>query len=226
MLDRLALSSAEFQSASDGLSLLTLWNIVKRRRFLILATTLLLLAAAIAASVLSAREYEATGEIQVQKDSSDALGLDSLMGAAAGGAGDALEANVTLQTQAKILESQTLGLEVVNKLSLADTKDFKPKFSVMGWISGLVSPAGVADAPTAVLNDSPNKRDRVFNIFKANTKVAPVTGTRLIQVSYTSQDPKLAAAVVNGLIDSLIDYNFQTRYAAPSPASDGLGKQL
>ena len=79
MMNQLALISAELQPASDGLSLLTLWVILKRRRFLILATTLLLLAAAIAASVLSAREYQAAGEIHVQKDSSAAQGFDSLM---------------------------------------------------------------------------------------------------------------------------------------------------
>lgn len=227
MKPQLAINSrSDFQSAREGMTLLDLWTIVRRRRLLIFAITVALLACAIAASILSTRRYEATGEIQIQKDSSDALGLDSLMGSAADGAGDSLDANVTLQTQAKILESQTLGLQVINHLHLADTADFQSHFSPMGWVYGLMSPAGVSDSPSAKLDDAPNKRDRVMNIFKANTKIAPVSGTRLIEINYTSSDPKLASAAVNELINGLIDYNFQTRYTATSQASEWLGKQL
>jgi succinoglycan biosynthesis transport protein ExoP len=210
----------------EALTFLDLWKIVRRRRWLIAAVTLVLLALAITKCVLSTRLYQSTGEIQIQKDSSDALGLDSLMGGEASTGGDALEGNVTLQTQAKILESQTLGLEVIEQLKLENTEDFKPRFSPVGWLFGLVSPKGVADPSGTGLQDSPNKRDHMFGVFKSNTKVAPVAGTRLIDVTYTSSDPKIAAAAVNCLIDSLVDYNFQTRYKATSQASEWLGKQL
>jgi succinoglycan biosynthesis transport protein ExoP len=213
-------------SPSDGLTLLDLWKILRRRRYVLLAITLILVGAAIAASIFSTRRYEATGEIQVQKDSSDALGLDSLMGSEAAGGSDALEANVTLQTQAKILESQTLGLQVIEQLHMADAADFKGRFSPLGWMLGLLSPKGAADPRGATLEASPKKRDHVFGVFRTNTKVAPVAGTRLIEVSYTSSDPKLAAAAVNSLIQGLVDYNFQTRYTATSEASEWLGKQL
>jgi succinoglycan biosynthesis transport protein ExoP len=214
------------QLPSDALTLLDLWAIARNRRLWIGTIMLAFAGAAITASVLSTRRYKATGEIQVQKDSSDALGLDSLMGSAPGGAGDALDANVTLQTQAKVLESQTLGLQVINQLHLENTSDFEPRFNPLGRILGVLSPKGVADPVEASLEASPRKRDWVFSVFKSNTKIVPVPGTRLIEVSYTSPDPKIAAAVVNQLISSLTDFNFQTRYTATSQASEWLGKQL
>jgi capsular exopolysaccharide synthesis family protein len=210
---------------SDALTLLDLWKVVRRRRWAIFTITFLLIGAAVTASILSTRRYQATGEIQVQKDSSDALGLDSMMGSAAG-ATDALDANITLQTQAKILESQTLGLEVIEQLHMTDTADFQSHFSPVGWVLGLLSPKGVADPKLAPLEASPKKRDHAFGVFKANTKIEPVSGTRLIEVSYTSSDPKIACAAVNSLIQGLVDYNFQTRYTATSQASEWLGKQL
>jgi succinoglycan biosynthesis transport protein ExoP len=219
-------SSTPAAAQSDGLTLLDLWKILRRWRYVLLGITLVLLVAAILVCIFSTRRYEATGEIQVQKDSSDALGLDSLMGSEAAGGSDGLEANVTLQTQAKILESQTLGLQVIDQLHMAGTADFQSRFSPIGWALGLVSPKGVADPRGAPLEASPRKRDHVFAVFKANTKVAPVAGTRLIEVSYTSSDPKQAAAAVNSLIQGLVDYNFQTRYTATSEASEWLGKQL
>jgi len=222
----LAPGIVEAHRISQGTTLLDLWKIVRRRKIVFAATLIAALSCALLVSVFSTRRYEATGEIQVQKDSSDALGLDSLIGGAGGSPTDALDANVTLQTQAKILESQTLALKVVDRLHLADAPDFQRHFSLSGWMFSLLAPKGVPDKAGTSLEDSPNKRDRVFKTFSANTKVAPVPGTRLIDVSYTSTDPKLAAATVNQLIDSLIDYNFQTRYLATSQASEWLGKQL
>jgi succinoglycan biosynthesis transport protein ExoP len=216
----------EAHHVSQGTTLLDLWKIVRRRKYVFVFTLVIALGCAMLASIFTTRRYEATGEIQVQKDSSDALGLDSLIGGAGGSPTDALDANVTLQTQAKILESQTLALTVVDHLHLADADDFRSHFSLQGWMFSLFAPKGVPDRAGRSLEDSPNKRDRVFQIFSANTKVAPVAGTRLIDVSYSSTDPRLAAATVNQLIDSLIDYNFQTRYLATSQASDWLGKQL
>jgi len=217
--------NAAVSVSPDALTLLDLWKVVRRRRWVIFTITLLLIGAAIATSVFSTRRYQATGEIQVQKDSSDALGLDEMMGSAAG-ASDALDANITLQTQAKILESQTLGLGVVDQLHMTDTADFQSHFNPLGWVLGLLSPKGVPDPHFASLEASPKKRDHAFSVFKDNTKIAPVAGTRLIEVSYTSSDPKLASAAVNSLIQGLIDYNFQTRYTATSQASEWLGKQL
>jgi polysaccharide biosynthesis transport protein len=220
------INNAEVQSHSDALTLLDLWAIMRHRRVWIGTIMLVFVAASITASILSTRRYQATGEIQVQKDSSDALGLDSLMENATGGAGDALDANVTLQTHAKVLESQTLALQVINQLHLANTSDFQPRFNPFGWLAGLLNPKEMADPSAVSLEASPRKRDWVFGVFKRNTKIVPVPGTRLIEVSYTSPDPKIAAAAVNQLIASLIDYNFQTRYTATSQTSEWLGKQL
>jgi succinoglycan biosynthesis transport protein ExoP len=211
---------------SDALTLLDLWKMIRRRRWVVFTIVFLSLTAAIAISIFSTRMYQATGEIQVQKDSSDALGLDSLMGSEASAGSDALEGNVTILTQAKILESQTLGLEVIERQHLTDTVDFRHHFSLVGWMLGLLSPKGPTDPHSSTLEGSPRKRDQAFRVFKANTKIEPVSGTRLIEVSYTSSDPKIAASAVNALIEGLVDYNFQTRYTATSQASEWLGKQL
>ena len=226
MSNSLMTIEAQEQVSSQELTLLHLWEIIKDRRGIVFGTMLVTLAIAILFVVSSTRKYEATGEIQIQKDSTDALGLDSMMSGAGGGATDALDANVTLQTEAKIMESQTLALTVINHLHLENEEDFKPKFSVIGWATGWLSPKGPSDPAGAGLGESPVKRDRLVRTFQANTKVLPVSGTRLIQVVYTSTDPRLAAHVVDQMIDGLIDYNFQTRYAATSQTSEWLGKQL
>ena len=55
-------------------------------------------------------------------------------------------------------------------------------------------------------------------------KVTP--GTRLLEVSYTNRDPQVASAVVNHLVQALIDYTFQTKFAATNQVSQWLEGQL
>jgi polysaccharide biosynthesis transport protein len=196
-----------------------------RRRVIIFGAVLVMFSLAVLGSIFGARRYEASGQLQVQKESMDGLGLSSMMGDA-GGATDALDGNITIQTQATILQSDTLALRVIKDLNLEQTEDFKPKFSPLGWVFGLIAPAGARDPAHASLEDSPGRRTHASLVFSRNLQVKPISGTRLIEITYYNPDPKIAAAVVNHLIQALTDYSFQTRYNATSQASDWLGGQL
>jgi capsular exopolysaccharide synthesis family protein len=208
------------------LTLRDLLLIYKRRRKIVYGTILLFGALAAIYCAVCTQRYEATGTIQVQKESSDSLGLDSLMSGAGDSASDALAANINLQTQANILQSDTLALRTIEDLHMEGTRDFRPRWNPVGWVLGLFSPAGIPDSAQAKLEDAPHRRQRALNVFKKNLKVKPVSGTRLIEIDYLNPDPQLAAAVVNKLTLSLIDYTFQTRYNATNQASEWLSSQL
>jgi len=161
----------------------------------------------------------------VQKDSTDALGLESMMGSAVGDS-DALDANITLQTQADLLQSDTLALRVIEGLDLEKADDFRPRFNPVGWLLNLVTPAGPPDPAHASLDQSPKRRTHALKVFSSHLSVNVVSGTRLIEVHFLSSDPKLAAAVVNELMRGLVEYTFQTRFTATNQASIWLGGQL
>jgi polysaccharide biosynthesis transport protein len=219
------MSTVTHNHTSEDLTISGLLLILKRRRLVLFGTTLLLFTCAVLVCIFMTRRYEAQGKIQVAKQGSDGLGLEDMMGGASG-ASDALDANITLQTQADILKSDTLALQVIEKLKLQDTPDFKARFSPTGWLLGLMSPKGPKDPAHASLEDSPSRRSSVLRTFHSHLKVETVAGTRLIQISYTSSDPKIAAAVVNDLAKGIVDYNFQTRYNATNEASQWLSGQL
>jgi capsular exopolysaccharide synthesis family protein len=144
----------------------------------------------------------------------------------AGGASDALQANIMIQTQASILGSDTLALRTIENLHMEGTQDFLPRWSPLNWLIALVSPKGISDPPGAPLEDAPARRRAVLKVFAKNLRVKPVAGTRLIEIDYLNPDPHLAAAVVNELTQGLIDYTFQTRYNATTQASSWLTGQL
>ncbi len=220
-----AQSRALTPSSRRELTLDDLWSLCRRRRAIILGTVFAIFTFAALVCTFSERRYVATGQLQVQKESMDGLGLSTMMGDAAG-ATDALDANITIQTEATILESDTLALRVIKDLNLESTPDFQPHFKAVGWVLGLISPAGVKDPAGASIDDSPARRSHALLVFSRNLTVKPISGTRLIQVTYVNPDPRVAAAVVNHLIQALTDFSFQTRYNATSQASDWLGSQL
>jgi capsular exopolysaccharide synthesis family protein len=201
-----------------------LWGILSRRRRIVLGVLLLTIGFTAVLFALGTRLYKASAQIQVQKDTADALNMDTMMRPES--QSDALDANITLQTQAQILQSDSLALQVVRELNLEKSPDFRSHFNPIGWVVGLVAPAGIPDPKNVPLDEAPGRRARVIRIFESHLKVSPVSGTRLINVEYLSTDPRTAAAVVNHLVEDLIEFNFQTRHNATREASGWLASQL
>src|ERR1700722_12616898 len=194
-----------------------------RRRGIIYITLAGFFLLAILALLFSTRRYKSVGEIELQKDSTSSLGIQT---EAADTPSDALEVNMIIQTQAKILESDSLALSVIEDLHLEQTEDYKQKWSPVDWILGLFAPAGKSDPKGASLENSPHRRMRVLKIFHRKLTVRPVAGTRLIDVEYLSPDPQLAAAVVNHLMQGLIEKGYQARFNATMQATSWLSSQL
>jgi polysaccharide biosynthesis transport protein len=208
------------------LTLRDLLNIYQRRKIIVMTVVISLFALVAIYCSVCTRRYQATAVVQLQKESADAMGLDSIMSSAAGGASDALNANIDIQTQANILQSDTLALRTIDALHMEGTYDFQRHFSPIGWVTGLFATGKSADIPGITLEDSPARRQCALKAFSGNLKVKPVSGTRLIEIDYTNPDPKLAAAVVNTLTRELSDYTFQTRFDATKAASKWLGEQM
>jgi capsular exopolysaccharide synthesis family protein len=176
--------------------------------------------------IVATRRYDSTGIIQVQSKSQDGLGLDTMASGGSETSPDALAVNMDIQTQVNILQSDSLGIKTIEQLHMEGTKDFESHWNPIGWFFGLFSPAGTPDPANASLENSPQRRRRALLVFENHLKVKATPGTRLIDITYSSPDPKLAAAVVNKLTELLIDYSFQTRFDATNQAASWLNSQI
>jgi capsular exopolysaccharide synthesis family protein len=203
-----------------------LLRIFRRRKHALYSIFILAFLAAVALCAFSTRRYSASAQIELQKSGSDGLGLDSMFSGASSAFDDPLSLNVDLQTQASILQSDTLAIPVIQKLKLEQDPDFAPHFNPIGWFLGVISPSGVPDPPKAPLQNSPARRERVLSRFEKNLSVRALAGTRLIEVTYRNPNPRVAASVVNELVQALIDYTFQVRYVATNQTSKWLEAQL
>lgn len=220
--------SAVSQPVPDSLKEMTILDflgILSRRRWIVLGVLLSVVSLAAFLFITSTRLYKASAEIQVQRDTADALSLNNMIGPSEAGI-DAEELNMNLQTQAQILQSDSLALQVIRELDLEKSPDFRSRFSPLGWVMGLLSTPPTPDPKGVPLEDAPGRRSRAITIFQSRLKVQPRSGTHLIDISYLSDDPRLAAAVVNNLVHDLSEYNFQTRHNATQEAGAWLENQL
>jgi polysaccharide biosynthesis transport protein len=227
-MDKIALQpSAVVITANPSSPELTLREVgvmLTRRRFIIYVSLLICFLLAILALIVSTRRYKSVGEIELQKDSTASLGIQTTENGDA--PSDALEVNMIIQTQAQILQSDSLALRVIEDLHLEQTEDYRQKWSPLEWVTALFGNGGAPDPKNGTLENSPHRRMRVLKIFHRKLTVKPIAGTRLIDVEYLSPNPELAAAVVNHLLQGLIEKGFQARYDATMQATTWLGSQL
>jgi len=221
------LTIAERIPVSDEFTIRGVLTVLNRRRSLIYIGIAACFLIGVTVCFFLTPRYKSIGEIEVQKSATDGLGLQNLTNPIQDDRPDALDASITQQTQATILQSRSLALKVIEDLNLENTADFKPAFSPVGWTLALLNSGGAPTDPQgAKLEDSPHRRDHVLKIFQKRLKITPQSGTRLIDIQYTSSDPKIAAAVVNDVAKSLVDYTLNSRFAATSQVSGWLSGQL
>lgn len=216
------------QTTRTDWTLADLLIVLRRRRryvFTVAAASLLLVTCY---CVFATPRFEASGEIEVQRESPAAFGLEtSVTGDAAPVIGDSLDFSLTLETEARILRSKTLALGVIKDLNLETTHEYFPQnrhgFQIPGSVFFWRKPL----EPLSIdLDHAPNRQYVALKIFSSHTKITPETGTRLIEIKYSDPDPRLAAAVVNGLMQGLTDYTYQTRFQSTAQASTLLAGQL
>jgi succinoglycan biosynthesis transport protein ExoP len=212
--------------ADNELTIHGLLMILKRRRTIILTAVAACFLVGVIACIFVRPRYKAVGQIEIQRSATDGLGLENLTNPIREERSDALDADITLQTQATILQSTGLALKVIEDLNLEKTEDFKPTFNPLGWVFDILTPRGPSDGATTSLESSPHRRDSAVRAFQKRLKISAMPGTRLIEIQYKSSDPKIAAAVVNDVAKSLVDFTLNSRYAATSQVSGWLTAQL
>lgn len=218
-------SAGAWIRADDGWTLGDAMEFLRRRWRWIAGISAACVVLATLYALTAPPRYEATGEVEIQKDQSSPLGLTALETGGRGASGDALDYDVTQATQVDILKSDTLALKVIEQLGLEKTKPF---FGGKAYLfrRGMEFWRHPLEPLSVPLKDAPDRRYAALKIFHENLQVYPVSGTRLIRISYEDGNPRRAAAVVNALIEALLGYGFQARYTATTQATKWLSGQL
>lgn len=201
-----------------GLNLALYWHIIVKHRLVIGAAVLLALAVGVVLTLMTTPIYRATATIQIDREATrvvDIEGTDPSKG------GDA----DFYQTQYALLQSRSLAERVVQRENLASDPDFMAQKtgSSFGAITRLFGRG--QDAPA--LSGTPEQRARAATSrLKAGISIAPVRGSRLVNISYESSDREVAQRVVNAVAENFIGANLDRRFEGAGYARNFLEEKL
>src|SRR6266481_295742 len=117
-----------------------------------------------------------------------------------------------IETQSKVLTSETLALQTIRNTGLAAN----PEFSAGGIPSEAIATGSLAN----------QKRPPEVAAFLGSLSVKRIPSSRLMEVSYESTDPVLAAHILNAHLENYKAQNIQSRYEATLEATRFLTSQL
>jgi receptor protein-tyrosine kinase len=162
-------------------------------------------------SLMQPRLYESQASLEIQGANENFLNLRDVY-PTAGPGGDT---DISVQTQAEILQDDAVIVQVVQKLGLAGEPEFRGTRSIWRRFRG----ASEQDSSTLA------ERNAVDAV-RENLKIVPVRGTRIIRVAFDARDPQLAAEVANAIARTFIDQNIEARQRAARQTRDALKRQI
>ena len=188
--------------------LLDYWRVLQKHQWLILFFLLTVVTIVTIATFRMQPVYQATARIEIGKENTNILPFQGV---------DAydiyLDLENNIETQAKILQSETLALQTITSTGVANHPEF--------------GGSGKGDK-SVIIPRSPANQERppALTAFLSRLSVKRVPNSRLLDVTLEASDPKLAARVLNAHLENFIEQNFRSRYEATTNASNWLAGQL
>jgi capsular exopolysaccharide synthesis family protein len=212
------------------IDLLEYWRVVTKRKWILVTFAAVLVVFVAVLSFTATPLYRATATILIDEPSASLVNIQDVLNY--GGYLQTDYLGTYFNTQLKLLTSRSLAERVAKKLNLGARPEFRtartsranPVQAVksilsLRWLFPSKKPA--AAAPSA---GSP-AASYAFAVLDG-LGVSPVPETRIVQVSYTSSHPVLAADIVNTLVEEFVSYSVETRYEATKQTSEFLGETV
>ena len=181
--------------------------ILRKHQWLILSFLLAVVTIVSIATFRMQPVYSTTARVEIDRENSNVLPFQG-----ADAYDYVMDSDNYIETEAKILTSETLALQTIRSTGLAS----HPEYSSGEGPSEALASGSLAN----------HKRPPELAAFLGSLSVKRVPSSRLLDVTFESTDPQLAARVVNAHIENFREENFRSRYQAIAQASSWLADQL
>src|ERR1700737_2009152 len=179
---------------------------LRKHQWIILSFVLTVVTIVSIATFRTKPVYSTTARIEIDRENTSVLPFP----------GDpyqlAMDMDNYIETQSKILTSETLALQTIRTTVLAT----HPNYAAGGAPSEAIAAGSLAN----------QKRPPELSAFLNSLTVKRVPNSRLLDVSFEETDPQLAAQILNKHLDNFIEQNYRGRYEAMTQASKWLADQL
>ena len=175
------------------------------------------LIAGLVATLLMTPKYTAKARIEISREQKNITKVDGLESPSAG---RDLE---FYQTQYSLLEARSLAERVARQLRLSNDERFFDAHGVDAKGGGGLLNSSVA-VPEAAQR---TKREKAaVDLLLTNVGIAPIRGSALVDVSYTSANPALSAQIANTWTEQFVASSMDRRFASTADARQFLEQRL
>ncbi|HZD49112.1 MAG TPA: polysaccharide biosynthesis tyrosine autokinase [Silvibacterium sp.] len=182
-------------------------KILIKRKWIIIFGLIVGIGYAIFYIVTTIPQYEAVARLHIDLSRSTNIGIEDLIEQKLGGGEDTAE---KLQTEIRIMQSESVIMEVVNSLDLYHKRPFSGLFTKQPY-NGQLSPA---------------QRYYLIAAFQGATKIIVLPNTEVVEVHFQNSDPAVAATVANSIVDAYLDRDLRSRFEGTTRVSNWLTQQL
>ena len=177
--------------------------ILRKHQWLIATFLLTVVTVVTIASFKMKPVYQAAARVEVDKESQNTLPFQGV------NYDEYVDLENYVETQVKILQSETLALQTIRELNLGQYPEF-----------------GGPSGPLAQAHGGAEARPAILGAFLGRLSVKRVPNSRLVEVQFESGSPELAARIANGHVHNYIEQNFRSKYDATTQASGFLSQEL
>ncbi|MGH9797149.1 MAG: GumC family protein [Candidatus Polarisedimenticolia bacterium] len=186
------------------LHLLDYWRVLVKRRFVVYTAVAVTVCTVALGSLLTRPLYTATTRLQIEQHTPKVLPFQEVVSSVPDFRND------FYQTQYGLIQSRRVAGEVIGALRLAEHEEFRE---------------GASGKPRGGTTPDPSDETRRIDRFLKRLKVSPVRNSRLVDVSFVSRDPQLAARVTNRVAETYIAFNTEVQYNTTARATTSLAHQ-
>jgi capsular exopolysaccharide synthesis family protein len=213
-----------YYSAAEGeeIRLRDYWDVLLRHRWTVLAFFVTVVAGALLLTLVALPTYKGTTLVEIRAEGQKLVTFQDVMQMSQA-------EREFYQTQYDVLRSRSLAKRVIDRLQLAEDEVFDPPDDGPGVLSTMVERARgllLRAAPRDVATEEVRAEEELIDRFLADVDVSPRRNSYLVEVSFFSVSPGLAARVANALADEYVGMSLDQRIAAVQKGRAFIEKQL
>lgn len=161
--------------------------------------------------------YTATAKVLMDRDANQVVQRLSVIGGT-------LDDEASVLSQVELLQSETIGLAVVDKLDLSNDAEFMAGQSsllgsVVRFVKSVVNVSQWFSSPEEDSVAAEAKRRSALSRVLGNIGISRVGRTYVLEIKYTSPSPELAARVANAVASEYLVDKLNSKYDATRRAS-------
>ena len=201
----------------NGITLIGILRILRRRFTTIVATTAALVVLAGLVVIVVRPVYTATSTILIDPRRPNTVNLEKSQTSVQSPQTD----DAAIESQVLLSQSISVLRRVVDTLKLTEDPDFAPKPGLMASVNRMLSPQG---RPTADPQEA--KAMSAVAILQSRLKVVRQRNTFLVDINVNSHEPRKAAEIANAIANAYFEELIRSKSEATKTAAGWLNQQL